>query len=180
MKTISIPASTANLGPGFDILGAGLSLYLTLSFKLAPRTVLKYSGSNPDSVPLDPSLNFITKVASFVANAFDAILPTFELEICNPIPLGRGLGSSGSAVVGGVMLANELLDLKLSTQQIFDFSVLIEGHPDNVAGSVFGGWVCSMVRCPLPAFEDHWFIPGRKVPTPTSILQQNNLTGNGF
>lgn len=155
MFTIKVPASTANMGnivliigPGFDSLGAALSVYLTIIAKLQPGTdkiTISYSGSNADSVPLDPQQNLITKVAIYVANAYKLRLPGMSLLIENPIPLGmyndkpgRGMGSSGSAVVAGVSLAKEALNLNLSKQQMLDFSTLMEGHPDNVAPSLLG------------------------------------------
>lgn len=171
MIQVRVPASTANLGPGFDVLGAGLSLYLTLTLELSNSTTLHYSGDSPELISLDPAENFITKIMQFMSNCFRKELPTFKLTIENPIPLGRGLGSSGSAVVAAVQMANELLDLNLTKNQVLDFSTMVEGHPDNVGGSIFG-WNVSYSRAKLPEFNENWFLKGAQVETPQSILEK--------
>ncbi|KAJ3260675.1 hypothetical protein HK103_000307 [Boothiomyces macroporosus] len=172
---IKIPASTANLGPGFDVMGAGLSLYLELTVEKSDITTISYSGLG--TVPLDPKDNFICQIAVYVANAFNRTLPHYKLHINNPIPLGRGLGSSGSAIIGAIAMADQLLGLKLSKQEILDYAVIVEGHPDNVAGSLFGSFVTCFVRCPLPKWNDDWCVAGSKVPTPMSLLQEHNVIG---
>ncbi|KAJ3269028.1 hypothetical protein HDV01_001927 [Terramyces sp. JEL0728] len=173
---IKIPASTANLGPGFDVMGAGLSLYLELTVEKADNTAVSYSGLG--SVPLNPLDNFICQIAVFVANAHKKILPNYKLHINNPIPLGRGLGSSGSAIIGAISMADQLLELNLTRQEILDLAVIVEGHPDNVAGSLFGSFVTCFVRCPLPKWNDEWHIAGNTVPTPESLLSDSGVIGS--
>ncbi|KAI9207780.1 ribosomal protein S5 domain 2-type protein [Polychytrium aggregatum] len=155
IKTIKIrvPASTANIGPGFDALGMGLSMHLTLvvtipaSSEPASGITLSYEGDSKQKVSLSPESNLITRTAMYVAAACKSALPrSMHIHIDNPIPLGRGLGSSGSAAVAGVYLANEAAQLGLSRTQMLDFCLLIEGHPDNVAGSLLGGFVASYMR----------------------------------
>jgi homoserine kinase len=123
--TIKVPASTANLGPGFDVLGCGLSLYLVLTVKSSEITKITYKTN--DNVPIDPSENYICQIAQYIANAHKMVLPGFALDVENNIPLGRGLGSSGSAIVGGILMANELLSLNLTRQDVFDYACFIEG-----------------------------------------------------
>jgi homoserine kinase len=147
MKRIRVPASTANLGPGFDVLGAGLSLYLTLTFEPSSSLEIQYIG--PGTVPLD-STNFIIQIANYVAVSRSLTLPLFKLVIENEIPLGRGLGSSGSAVVGGILLAFELLEINWTKELVADYATIVEGHPDNVCASIYGNWVTSTMCCELP------------------------------
>ncbi|KAI8920866.1 ribosomal protein S5 domain 2-type protein [Powellomyces hirtus] len=143
---IKVPASTANLGPGFDVLGAAFSLYLTLEARVLSGkqpTTITYSGNNPHTVPRTVRDNLITQTASYIAAAHGTVLPPLDLRVENPIPLGRGLGSSGSAVVAGVILANEACGLGLSKERMLDYCLLIEGHPDNVTASLLGGFCSS-------------------------------------
>ncbi|KAJ3101165.1 hypothetical protein HDU96_010114, partial [Phlyctochytrium bullatum] len=106
-----------------------------------------YRGDSPDTVPLDAASNLVTRTALQVASCYGTTLPDSMLvEIENPIPLGRGLGSSGAAVVAGVALASEVCKLHLSTQRLLDFCLSIEGHPDNITASILGGFVASYQR----------------------------------
>lgn len=159
LVTIKVPASTANLGPGFDTLGAALSLFLKVDvFPLSDPsidTVLEYEGDSPDGVPLALDKNLITQVAHRVAAVYNCSLPQkgLRISINNQIPLGRGLGSSGSAVVAGVLLANALCRLNLSKEDVLHYATLEEGHPDNVSASVYGGVTASMSQSDPAATE---------------------------
>ncbi|KND04793.1 homoserine kinase [Spizellomyces punctatus DAOM BR117] len=144
--TIRVPASTSNIGPGFDVLGATLSLHLTLTATLSPTlqsVSITYTGNNPHTVPLTVLDNLITRTASYIAAVHNVSLPPMDLHIDNPIPLGRGLGSSGAAVVAGVILANQACQLGLSKDRMLDFCLVIEGHPDNITASLIGGFCAS-------------------------------------
>lgn len=152
---IRVPASTSNIGPGFDVLGLTLSLYLTVNatVPLDPPPAddepvkITYTGDSPHTVPLVAEKNLITKTALFVAHTYGTTLPAGMLvEIDNPIPLGRGLGSSGAAVVAGTLLANAACDLGLPHERLLDFCLLEEGHPDNVTASLMGGFVAGYLR----------------------------------
>jgi homoserine kinase len=140
--TIRVPASSANLGPGFDSLGIALQLYLTLTITIPhPQNKFELSASGIDSnlVSTDPSSNLITTTASLIAKKYNKSLPDSILIQCdNEIPFGGGLGSSGSAIVAGACLANIACDLGLSIQDILQECIIIEGHPDNAAPSVLG------------------------------------------
>ncbi|KAJ3148686.1 hypothetical protein HDU89_004536 [Geranomyces variabilis] len=149
---ITVPASTSNIGPGFDVLGASLSLYLSVSATLLPAgsaTAIVYTGNNAQTVPLTVPQNLITATACYFAACHGKVLPPLDLRIDNPIPLGRGLGSSGSAVVAGVILANEACALGLSKERMLDFCLLIEGHPDNVTASLLGGFCSSYLSASI-------------------------------
>ncbi|KAJ3031600.1 UNVERIFIED_CONTAM: hypothetical protein HDU68_002203 [Siphonaria sp. JEL0065] len=147
--TISVPCSTANLGPGFDTLGCGLSMRMSVTCtfpRSAKGVTVSYSGDSPQTVPLEPARNLISRTAIDTAASFGQLLPSMHIAIENPIPLGRGLGSSGTAVVAGVVLANEALNLGMDTQRILDYCLQIEGHPDNITASILGGFVASYKR----------------------------------
>ncbi|KAH6655930.1 ribosomal protein S5 domain 2-type protein [Truncatella angustata] len=157
--TIRTPCSSANIGPGFDVIGLALSIYLELEVTIDRSKTssqeplncrITYEGQGEDSgeVPLDPSANLITRVALYVLRCHDqrAFPAETHVHIKNPIPLGRGLGSSGAAVVAGVMLGKEVGGLDLSMERLFDFCLMIERHPDNVGAALFGGFVGTYLK----------------------------------
>lgn len=102
-----------------------------------------YTGVGADSIDLNPANNLLTRTALYVLRCHNQRVfpPGTSVHIHNPIPLGRGLGSSGAAVVGGVMLGNVTGKLNLSKSRILDFALMVERHPDNVAASIYGGFV---------------------------------------
>ncbi|KAI0033722.1 homoserine kinase [Vararia minispora EC-137] len=160
--TIRVPATSANIGPGFDVVGLSLSLYLTLtvhfedpvsssgpsSAQLSSGITLLYEGEGANEVPLDPYKNLTTRVALYVLRCHD--IPSFPLGVSirvhNEIPFGRGLGSSGAAVIAGVLLADALGALALPRARMLDFALMVERHPDNVAAALVGGFVGSYLR----------------------------------
>jgi len=156
--SIRVPCSAANIGPGFDVVGLALSIFLELHVTIDPHTIrrpaashhceIEYEGEGEDQVPLEADANLITRTALYVLKCHD--IRTFEsgttVKIINPIPLGRGLGSSGAAVVAGVMLGNECGQLGLSKERMLDFCLMIERHPDNVTAAMIGGFVGSYLR----------------------------------
>ncbi|KAK1589866.1 homoserine kinase [Colletotrichum navitas] len=157
---IKTPSSSANIGPGFDVIGLALSVYLELhvtvdrsrtasSEPLNCRLTYEGQGEGTDDISLDPSVNLITRVALYVLRCHGQRMFPVEthVHIKNPIPLGRGLGSSGSAVVAGVMLGKEVGHLDhLDLDRLFDFCLMIERHPDNVGASLYGGFVGTYLR----------------------------------
>ncbi|KAI8082832.1 ribosomal protein S5 domain 2-type protein [Halteromyces radiatus] len=151
---IRAPCSTANIGPGFDVLGISLSLYLTLDVTVGsqddnvPAFTMTYSGEGAQDVPLTPEHNLITKAALYVlsANGIQQLPSPLKIHVDNPIPLGRGLGSSGAAVVAGILLGDALGQLGLSRSRLLDYCLMIERHPDNVAAALMGGFVASYLR----------------------------------
>lgn len=139
-----MPASSANLGPGFDALGLALSLYLKCRFRRADSLTMRVSGREAELIPVDES-NLIWQTALTVALGAGETMPPVELEIHNEIPLGKGLGSSAAALTAGVILADCILGLKWSHDRILDEAARIEGHPDNVAACVLGSIVASAI-----------------------------------
>lgn len=138
--TVKIPASTANLGPGFDSIGMALNRYLKLTF--SPHSALKItvSGEDNELLPLDES-NLILQVIDHSFATMGQKRPPFHLHIDNDIPLARGLGSSASAIVGALIASNQLLDNVWDQNKLFQMATKWEEHPDNVGASLFGGVV---------------------------------------
>jgi homoserine kinase len=143
-QTLRVPASSANLGPGFDALGLALPVYLECRFRRSPHLVIHPSGCDAERIPADAS-NLIWQTALTVAEHACKPLPPVELEIRNQIPLGKGLGSSAAALTAGVVIAAKLLDLDWSRARILDEAARLEGHPDNVAACALGGIVASAI-----------------------------------
>ena len=143
MFTITVPASSANIGPGFDSAGVAVSRYLTLDVERA--TNWKFTHAT-DTIPEVANYedHYIYKVAKTVADWHDALLPPSHVKMTSEIPLARGLGSSASAIVAGIELANQLCHLHLSEKEKLDYAVRIEGHPDNVAAALLGGFVVTV------------------------------------
>ncbi len=143
-KTVRVPASSANLGPGFDALGLALDLYLRCRFR--PADSLKICPSGRDSHLISAGEdNLIWQTALRVAADTSAAMPPIELEIANDIPIGKGLGSSAAALTAGVVIANEILHLGWDPHRVLDEAAQIEGHPDNVAACVLGSIVASAI-----------------------------------
>jgi homoserine kinase len=141
---LRVPASSANLGPGFDALGLALEIYLTCRFRRSERLSIRSLGRDADSIPTGPE-NLIWQTALAVAADIGSELPPVELEIDNDIPLGKGLGSSAAALTAGVVIADQLLGLRWKPLRILDEAARIEGHPDNVAACVLGSIVASAI-----------------------------------
>ncbi|SIS42813.1 homoserine kinase [Salimicrobium flavidum] len=139
--TITVPATSANLGPGFDSVGIALTKYAT--FRCAPSDEWRFIVPEADR-PFIPEGkdNLIYQAAIFTAKEFGYDnLPTYEVTTSNDVPVSRGLGSSSTAVVAGIELANQLLGLELTEQDKVIVACKIEGHPDNVAPAICGGIV---------------------------------------
>lgn len=104
---------------------------------------IKYTGVNPEDIDLDPSSNLVTRTALYVLRCHNirSFPPGTHVHIHNPIPLGRGLGSSGAAVIAGVVLGSVAGGLDLPKSRLLDFALMVERHPDNVAAALYGGFV---------------------------------------
>ena len=137
LTEVRVPASSANLGPGFDTLGLALGIYLHCRFRIAAEDVVRVSGRDTESIPAE-SKNLILKTAREVAEAQGRELPPVYLEIENEIPVGKGLGSSAAALVVGVVLADRVLGMSWDEHRLLDEAARIEGHPDNVSAAVLG------------------------------------------
>jgi homoserine kinase len=152
--TIRVPATSANIGPGFDVVGLSLSLWLTLTVTVPPvsskhnHPTLRYTGEGASDVPLDAYKNLTTRVALYVlrCHKINNFPSNLSIHVNNEIPFGRGLGSSGAAVIAGVLLGNELGMLNLSHERMMDFALMVERHPDNVTAALVGGFVGSYLK----------------------------------
>ena len=140
--TVEVPATTANLGPGFDTLGLALSVYdsLTVTVTDLPGVHVLVHGVGEGEVPTDET-NLVARAIAEVFAEVGEELPGLELEALNTIPHGRGLGSSGAAIVSGVVAAAGLLEdrVELDGDRLLAIATRMEGHPDNVAPALFGG-----------------------------------------
>lgn len=139
---VKVPATTANLGPGFDVLGMALKLYNTVilektdDFCLAVEVV----GEGAKLLPQNTD-NLVVKVISRLFQKMNCSLQGWKLRLYNEIPLQRGLGSSAAAIVGGLLAANAVLGNPFSPDELLAEAIEIEGHPDNVAAAFLGGIV---------------------------------------
>lgn len=148
--TIKVPCTSSNIGPGFDVVGLSLSLYLTLQVKVdasASNTspTLAYTGEGAKEAPLDAYQNLTTRTALYVLRCagISHFPKGVSIDVNNEVPFGRGLGSSGAAVIAGILLGDALGNLKLSKARLLDHALMIERHPDNVTAALIGGFVGS-------------------------------------
>jgi homoserine kinase len=143
MLSIRVPATSANLGPGFDCLGLALGLWLEVRVRASDRDRFAYRGDG--RLPDRPD-NLIHQGFQRAFEVLGRTAPTVAFDAHNPIPLTRGLGSSSAALVAGVALADAWSGGLLTRQGVFDVASELEGHPDNVAPAVFGGFTVSASR----------------------------------
>ncbi|WP_104991763.1 homoserine kinase [Deinococcus sp. NW-56] len=138
--TVRAPASSANLGPGFDSLGLSLPLFTTLT--VTPQAVTEVMPLGPElaGTPADES-NYVYQAMLLAARQAACDLPPARIEIQTEVPLARGLGSSAAALVAGIVAGNELLGRPLNGAEVLDLAAYEEGHPDNVAPALLGGIV---------------------------------------
>ncbi|HEU5001601.1 MAG TPA: homoserine kinase [Actinomycetota bacterium] len=134
-----MPATTANLGPGFDCLGAALGLYLELVFEAAPSSETVAADPAFVAGPVGEDLTHRAFVGAWAAVGEQA--PPVKVTVARAYPAGRGLGASASAIVGGLVGARALGGLALSDDELAGLAVRIEGHADNVLPALFGGLV---------------------------------------
>ena len=164
-RLVRVPASSANLGPGYDVLAAALAIHLELEVEETGTFSVEAEGLD---VPLDRS--------NLCVKAFEWLRPADEISfrIRSDIPLASGLGSSAAAIVAGLMAADHLYELALESSDLLSHAAEIEGHPDNVAAAVHGGFVvCSRLDGavnatrldPPEGVEAVLVIPSEQVPT---------------
>lgn len=139
---VKIPASTANLGPGFDTLGMALSIYSWIEMSVSDQTEFQLLGDQMSGLPKDKT-NLIYKVAQLVFQEAEVSVPELYISMYSDIPLTRGLGSSATAIIGALVAANALIGSPLSDDKLLQMATALEGHPDNVGASLFGGIVVS-------------------------------------
>jgi homoserine kinase len=153
---VRVPATIANLGPGFDALGLAMGLWLEASAERSSEDRFLYDGEG--TIPDTPQ-NMIHQGFRAAFGALGLEAPTVTIRAHNPIPLARGLGSSSAALVAGAALADAMLDGQLGRDGVLRVCAELEGHPDNVAPAVLGGFTASAmndsgpvsVSLPLPA-----------------------------
>ena len=148
--TIRVPATTANLGPGFDAFGCALSLYTDVTFE-ETEAGLEITGC--DEAYAGPDNMAYTSYCAVLASLSEEVRGV-KIHIRSDIPICRGLGSSAALLVAGAMGANVLRGNKLSTQGLLNITNAMEGHPDNLAPAFFGGLTASMVDNGLPVTVD--------------------------
>jgi len=157
---VRVPATSANLGPGFDCLGLAVTRYLDVTASLSEQDTFIYSGAGHVADTPDNLTHQGFRAAFAVVGK---VAPRVRFEAHNTIPLARGLGSSSAALVAGAVLADAFLDGLLGREGVFQLTAGLEGHPDNVAPAVFGGFTVSAKTesgylcqaLPLPA---HWHL----------------------
>lgn len=139
---VRVPATSANLGPGFDTLGLALSMYddLVVTSLAEPGLDIQAVGEGADEIPRDES-NLLVRAMAYAFEAVGRPMPGLRLRARNTIPHGRGLGSSGAAVVAGILAVKGLLegDVEIGPDTMLRLATELEGHPDNVAPALFGG-----------------------------------------
>src|ERR1051326_6051497 len=163
---IRVPASTSNLGPGFDCFGLALKLYLTVQATAVPDAtepcrVVTTGPQENDALPHNAT-NLIYRAMSFATRRENVSLPPVDLRVHNEIPLASGLGSSAAAIVAGIKLGALLTGHELNAQTIQNYATEFEGHPDNVTASLYGGFTISCLK------EDRTVVSARFV-WPTHI-----------
>ncbi len=141
-RRLRVPASSANLGPGFDALGLALGVYLECRFRPADTLSIRARGRDAAHISCGVD-NLIWVTAEQIGRDVGMTMPPIELEIDNAIPLGKGLGSSAAALTAGVIIADTVLNLRWPPKRILDEAARLEGHPDNVAACVHGSIVAS-------------------------------------
>ncbi|MFD0617990.1 homoserine kinase [Paenibacillus sp. GCM10027629] len=139
---VKVPASTANLGPGFDTLGMALQLYSYIEMSAAEETSISLYGEELSGIPTDKR-NLIYKVAQMIFDDAGVSVPELRISMYSDIPLTRGLGSSASAIIGGMFAANALIGYALPQERIFTLATALEKHPDNVGASLYGGIIAA-------------------------------------
>src|SRR5690242_1916559 len=149
---VCLPASTSNLGPGFDCFGLALKLYLTVRCSIHTRAKAKEpcrvrtTGAKENRALPRNATNLIYRAMSFTARRENLELPPVDMIVHNEIPLASGLGSSAAAIVAGIKLCALLSGRELTDQTIQNYATEFEGHPDNVTATLRGGFVASCVQ----------------------------------
>lgn len=151
--SVKVPATTANIGPGFDSLGMALPLYNTITIEetVLPGTGIEINVLNDDAstddlltehIPLDEN-SIIYKAVELLYNSIGQTPSELKITVQSQIPIARGLGSSASVIVGGLIAANELLGKPADEVALLSIATEVEGHPDNVTPAIVGGLVLS-------------------------------------
>lgn len=141
---VRVPATSANLGPGFDALGLALGLYDELTVTPADSFSVEVTGPGAGEVALDES-HLVVRALRAGLDSLGVSVPGFVLKCANRVPHGRGLGSSSAAIVGGIAAAYGLAGVELDREHVVALANDLEGHPDNVAAAALGGFTTAWV-----------------------------------
>lgn len=141
MVKVTVPATSANVGAGFDALGLAVSMHNTVTLEECDR--IDILASDGTLIPTGPG-NLVYRSAKAVFDQLGQPLKGIRIRQENPIPMARGLGSSSACIVAGILGANALLGSPLTRRQMLTLATSIEGHPDNVAPAMLGGFVTSV------------------------------------
>jgi len=154
---VRVPATSANLGPGFDSLGLALSLYdeVVVRVRPEPGATVTVEGVGAGEVATDDTNLVVQAVRRGLTHAGVTEQPGLELHAVNAIPHGRGMGSSAAAIVAGLMAARGLLEgvVDLDASTLLTLATEMEGHPDNVAPALFGGLTIAWMTADGPAYK---------------------------
>jgi homoserine kinase len=168
--TVRVPATSANLGPGFDCFGLALDLCNEVTVDTGAAPGVAWEGEGAAELPTDGS-DLVSHVMASVAELTGGILPPMRLVGLNRIPLERGLGSSSAAAVAGAAIALRILGEAATPDAVFGHAARIEGHPDNAGPAVFGGFTIALPDGPVHRFDPHpdlhpvALVPGDRLPT---------------
>ena len=157
--TVKVPATTANLGPGFDCLGMALDIWNSIQVEVGSPG-FEVVGKGAETLPRGEE-NLVHESFCIPFSEAGQSVPSVSITCWNEIPLGRGLGSSSAAVVGGLVAGNEICDRPLTQERLLELAAGTEGHPDNVASALLGG-------CQIVVWEDGRLITSN-VPIPEDL-----------
>jgi homoserine kinase len=178
--TVRVPATSANLGPGFDTFGLALDLCNEVTVDTDAPAGVTWEGEGADELPADGS-DLVSRTMAHISSLMELPLPPLALQGVNRVPLARGLGSSSAATVAGVVLASRILDLSIDghnveparrdAYSVFANAAQIEGHPDNAAPAAYGGITIAMENYvrrldPHPDLHPVVLIPELRLATP--------------
>ena len=157
--TVVVPATTANLGPGFDCLGMALDIWNSVQVETG-LSGLEISGEGADTLPEDES-NLVYTGLRLAFGEAGQQMPRMRIVCHNEIPISRGLGSSSAALVGGLLVGNEISGRPLSQERLLEVAAITEGHPDNVVPALLGG-------CQIAVWEGQRLVTS-KLPVPEDL-----------
>ena len=143
--SVRVPASTSNLGSGFDTVSAALSLYLTVQVEPTAGKQIEWVQGESSGFSFSQEDNLISRSLHEAFSLLGSKPPGLRISMENPVPLSRGLGSSAAAIIAGIKIAEAVSGSAFDADQIFQVAYPLEGHPDNLAASLLGGWVVSWV-----------------------------------
>ena len=174
--TVKVPATSANMGPGFDCLGMALDIWNTVEVEVG-ASGFEITGEGVDVLPYGKG-NLVYDCVHMVFKELGRTPPEMRITCHNEIPLERGLGSSSAALVGGLMMGNELCGGLLSRERMLELAVDIEKHPDNVSPAMLGGCQIGvldegeLITSPVPNSTSYC---ATCLPTSFSLLQEAPL-----